>query len=232
MRRIDPSQIKIVINGNTVKPGSPDAPPIPDVRTFSQKLIFSGNFAREIQEAPAMMIRRLEGTPGEMPNGPTQRIAAPFTESRYLDLTQKKVIRVLEVKKDSVNSIYLAEDPFPMTNNWKETNKTRKVAGYTCQKATCHWKGEEYTIWYTTELPFTYSPITALMPAQGVVLLVESNNQSFKASGVAFSNIPETEVKPTLNAHKVSGQELDKLRDKAMADFHQRTFSNGPFNKQ
>jgi GLPGLI family protein len=231
MRRIDPSQMRIVIEGRTVAPGSPDAPQLPEVSTFAQKLVFSGNYAREVRDAPAMMIRRFEGTPGQAPINQTRQFSPPFTESRYLDLHQQKIVRVLEVKTDSLTSAYQAEEPFPVAKGWKDTGKTRKIAGYTCQRATSQHKGEEYTIWYTTELPFTYSPIPALTPAKGVVLQVESNNESFKALNIAFAEVPEKEIRPAPAATKVSPQELDKLREKAMADFRQKMFSQPMFDQ-
>jgi hypothetical protein len=227
MRRIDPSQMKIVINGQEVKPGSPEAPPdLPEVRTFSLKLVFSGNYAKEEHDEAAPIIRRLEAEPGSGVSARTTRLEPPFTERKYVDLSAQKYLEVLEIKKDGTTKAYWAEEPFRKASGWKETGQTRKIAGYACRKATCTWKDETYTIWYTTDLPFTYSPIKDLTPEKGVVLQLEGNEESFKATRVAAKAIPESEVKPPVQAEAVSRAQLTEIREKAMATFRQQLFSS------
>ncbi|HEX8528734.1 MAG TPA: hypothetical protein VF646_01880, partial [Cytophagales bacterium] len=172
MQKLDPSQFKIIRNGDVVQAGSADAPELPDAMTFALKLTFAGQFAREDTENNGPVIRRFEGSPGG-PGGPprgTVQLPPPFREKKYLDLAARKCIRVLEVPQDSLTRRYQAESDVPPPAGWQEGGKTRKIAGYTCRKATCPWKGDTYTIWYTTDLSFTYSPIAALTPPQGVVL--------------------------------------------------------------
>ena len=63
MRQIDRSQMRMVINGQEVRPGSPGAPEAPEgapeVMSFTQKLVFAGTMAKEERDRPQnMMIRR------------------------------------------------------------------------------------------------------------------------------------------------------------------------------
>jgi hypothetical protein len=224
MRKIDPSQIRIVRNGDVVQPGSPDAPEVPDVVPFTQTLTFAGQYGREEQENAGPVIRRFEGR-ADVSAGLPARLEPPFTEKNYLDLTEKRVIQVLEVKKDSATQRYRAEKPIAQPIGWQETGKTRKIAGYNCRKATCPWKGETYTLWYTTELDFTYSPIAALTPQKGVVLQVEGSSEGFTATRVERKSVAQAELQPTADARKVTPAELDELREKAQADFRQKMFS-------
>ncbi len=221
MRRIDPSQIRIVRNGDVVQPGSPDAPEVPDLFSFTQTLTFSGAYGREEQQNPGPVIRRFE-VGSDVSASQSVRLEPPFTEKNYLDLTDKKVIQVLEVKKDSATQRYRSEKPLSQPTGWQDTGKTRKIAGYNCRKATCPWKGETYTLWYTTDLAFTYSPIAALTPKQGVVLQVEGNGEGFTATRVEKKAVSEAELQPLPDAQTVTPAELDELRQKAQADFRQK----------
>ncbi len=247
MRRFDPSQVRMVINGQEVKPGDPlpngAAPPdMPDVITSSQRLFFAGTSGKEEQDRPGGMMRRMMGGPdggGGRPDGPgsgrgqTMRMEPPIRSVKYLDLATKKLIEVLEVKKDSLTKeYYRAESALATTaTDWKEADKTRKVAGYTCHKATATRKGQPYTIWYTTELPFTYSPVAELTPAQGVVLQIESDDESYKAQQVESMAVATADVTPPANTQLVPKEQLETIRRKAMADFRQKMMSSMPFSR-
>lgn len=227
-RKIDPSQMKIVINGEEVAPGTADVPDIPQVFNFSQQLFFAGKFAKEERENPGPVIRRFDGVLGG--GGPEQvmKLNAPFQEKRYLDLQSQKLIRTLQVKKDAETKTYQAEESLTKASGWQDSDKTRKIAGFTCRKATCPWKGETYTIWYTTDLGFTYSPIRELTPSKGVVLMVEGSTESFKATKVEGKPVNENELQPASGAQVVSVEEINDLREKAMADLRQQGFPGGP----
>jgi hypothetical protein len=225
-RKIDPSQMRIVINGEEVRPGSADAPDLPQVASFSQSLVFSGKYAREEREMPRPVIRTLDGGPGGPEHEQVMKMEPPMAEKRYLDLDNQKMIRILEVKKEKKS--YQAEEFFTRANGWKDSDKTRKISGYTCRKATCPWKGETYTIWYTTDLNFTYSPIRELTPPKGVVLIVEGSEESFKATKVDAKPVSLTDVQPPSGAEIVTVEELNDKRDKAMADFRQIMMPGGP----
>lgn len=226
MRKLDPSQIRVVVNGDVVQAGSPDAPAdLPDVISFSQKLVFANNAAKEVRDNPGPVVRRFVGTPGNAGPGEPVNIEPPFIENTMVDLAGKKYIRTLEIKKNGKAQIYQTDEAFKKPEGWKEAGKTKKIAGYTCKKATTNYKGETYTVWYTTDLDFTYSPINGLAPEKGVVLEIEGSGESFKATKVESKAIAETDVKHTTQAQVVSNAQYEDLRNKAQADFRQRMFS-------
>ena len=267
MRQIDPSQMRMVVNGQEVRPGSPGAPDapegMPDVISFTQKLVFSGTMAKEERDRPQnMTFRRREGGDGSTGSGSGQRpdgnrrMTPPFEQTTYLDLANRATIDVLTMKTDSASQTYRSERPMPNAENWQLSDKTKKIAGYLCHKATAtrqptrpirsgtspdsatsdrrnrpanRQSNETYTVWYTTDLPFTYSPVAGLTPEKGVVLQIESDSESFKATGVSTGAVAETAVQPPKDAKTVSPEEMNQLRRKAMADFRQKMMQNGGF---
>ena len=246
----------MVINGQEVRPGSagaPDAPEgMPEVISFTQKLVFAGGMAKEERDRPnnMMITRSIDGGSGRQGGGVARgtRMGAPFEQTTFLDLANRKRIEVMTIRKDSVSTMYRTERPMPKPEAWEESNKTKKIAGYTCKKATATMRlgrqmmggdgpptatapagePETFTIWYTTELPFTYSPVAALTPEKGVVLQIESDNQSYKATSVTAEAIAETMVAPPANAKVVSAEEMNELRRKEMANFRQRMMNSMP----
>ncbi|MBD2752778.1 GLPGLI family protein [Spirosoma validum] len=247
MRQIDFSQMRRVINGQEVRPGdASDAPEgAPEVVNFTQKLVFAGPMAKEERDRPQnMMFRRNMGDGGAAgQNGPGgggngsrpwrggngQRMTPPFEQTTFLDLANRQRIDVMTVKKDSVTSqTYRTERPLPAVTDWKEDSKTKKIAGYVCHKATATHRKMPYTIWYTTDLPITYSPVADLTPPKGVVLLIESDTESYKATNVSMEAIAEASVQPPKDAKTVTSEEMDQIRRKGMADMRQRMMQNMP----
>ena len=248
MRQIDRSQTRMVVNGQEVRPGSPGAPEppegMPDVMSFTQKLVFAGTMAKEERDRPGgnPMFRRqgADGAPdggaggnADRGNRPrTGRMNFPFEQQTYLDLASNKRIDVMTVKKDSVTSeTYRADRPLPAATDWQTSDKTKKIAGYVCHKATATHRKMPYTVWYTTDLPFTYSPVADLTPPKGVVLQIESDNESYKATGVSSEAVDATTVEPPKNAKAVTAEEMDQIRRKGMADFRQKMMQNRSFQR-
>ncbi|GAB2561270.1 GLPGLI family protein [Spirosoma aerophilum] len=245
MRQIDRSQMRMVINGQEVRPGSPGAPDapegMPEVMSFTQKLVFSGNMAKEERDRGqgGMMIRRMEVGPdgaGAGAGGGRPRnvnFTPPFEQQTFLDLANRQRIDVLTVRKDSTTKeVYRSEKPMPTAADWTAVDKTKKIAGYVCHKATATRRKETFTVWYTTDLPFTYSPVADLTPPKGVVLQIESDSESFKATGVSTETIAEAAVQPPKEAKSISSEEMEQIRRKGMADFRQRMMQNMPMRSQ
>ncbi|WP_152560091.1 GLPGLI family protein [Hymenobacter sp. IS2118] len=219
--RTDLSKVQLVINGQTVKPGSPDFPTdIPESRSFGMTLLFADGYAKEQREGGAMVMRTVEGGSGAAPQ--VTSLARPIEETLFLDLANRSSTTVLTVKQDNAATAYRTDAPIAPPANWTVTGQTKKIAGYTCRKATVPYKKETYTVWFTTDLPFTYSPVRDLTPERGVVLALESEQEQFRATKVTLQAVPAAEVQPSTAAQKVTAAELKDVREKALADFRQK----------
>ena len=221
-KRIDPNGIRVVVNGEVVKPGSPNYPAdIPETRTTGLTLAFAGNYAKETREGGATRTTA-SATNGLADIPQTTVLKSPFEETTYIDLPGRAVATVLTVTKDNATTAYRSSAPFAAPTGWTLTGQTRKIAGYTCRKATAPYQQETYAVWFTTELPFTYSPVRELMPEQGVVLQLEGKKEQYRAIRVDPKAVAETDVRPSGAAQPVTAAELKDLRAKAQADFRQR----------
>lgn len=59
--------------------------------------------------------------------------------------------------KDYVMGAYLIEGPMPVIN-WTISNDTATFGGLHCQKATGHFKGRDYIVWFCADLPVHTGP--------------------------------------------------------------------------
>lgn len=144
----------------------------------------------------------------------------------YVDLANKKYIQIFTKPSDSTKT-YFAEEDFTAPKDVKLTDKTKKIAGYNCKKATLTLRDETYTVWYTQELPFSYSPVNGLLPeGSGVVLAAESSNRSFTAKKVDLKPVDAAKISLPANAEKVSEEQLRDIRREEMQKFRGRQNGN------
>lgn len=144
----------------------------------------------------------------------------PFKNTTYIDLSKKQFLQVLETTGDKKESWFSAED-FKIAADFKDADKTKKIAGYTCKKATVKLKDEVLTIWYTTEIPLTFSPINGIVPpGGGVVLSAESSKRSIEAKKIEMKPVSPADVMPPATAEKLGEKELGDKRRQLMEKFH------------
>src|SRR6476646_10023153 len=109
-QRVDLSQVRIIVNGQQIKPGSPDFPAdIPESRSFGMTLSFAGTAAKEERENAGMVLRTVEGGPGGGGVPQQLNIPRPVQESTYLDLANRSSTTVLTVKKDETATTYRSD---------------------------------------------------------------------------------------------------------------------------
>ncbi|MBD2705488.1 GLPGLI family protein [Spirosoma sp. BT702] len=225
IRKFDPSGMRVVIGGEEVKPGDPNFPAeLPDARAFSLNVLFNDQYLKEEggQQSTGLRTMVSRPFPGGPGGPPPRNPGRPFDEQTYIDLSRQYVITLLTIGKDKEARTYRAEVAIPRRNDWHLTDQTKRVAGYTCRKATITYRNETYTAWITDELPFTYSPIRELTPNAGVILLVEGSREQFRATKVSPASGSANEVQPPAQAELISIQKLNDLREKAIADFQQQ----------
>jgi len=82
-----------------------------------------------------------------------RRVSAGSSTEYYQFPTAQKLI----TKDNLVMNTYLIEEPLPAIH-WKLNGDTTTFGGLHCQKATGHFKGRDYTVWFCPDLPVPTGP--------------------------------------------------------------------------
>lgn len=82
---------------------------------------------------------------------------------------------------------YILNEPYPELN-WKISNDTLTIGGYSCQKATVSFKGRAYTAWFSPELPFPFGP-WKLLGLPGLILYVADSRSEVVFQFVGFEKL-------------------------------------------
>lgn len=82
--------------------------------------------------------------------------------------------------------LYFIENA-PNKQNWQIKPDTKKIAGYSCQKASCLFAGRKYNAWFTKEIPVSDGPYK-FQGLPGLILEVrdEENHYSFVIRKIAW----------------------------------------------
>jgi hypothetical protein len=210
--------------------GGDDAPEIPDVITFKQTFTFSNNVGKITTERPdfgggragARQQRPGRDTSARGPRRGRMGMIGRGNNAQFVDLANKMYEQVFTTFGDDKKTYYTEED-FIISADAKPTGKTKKIAGYNCKKATIPLKDDTYTVWYTTELPFSFSPLNGLLPeSKAVVLSAEGSKRSFTAKNVSLKPVADAELSIPAGAEKVSQEQMRDIRRTEMEKLRQR----------
>ncbi|MBG6063489.1 GLPGLI family protein [Flavobacterium sp. CG_9.1] len=79
--------------------------------------------------------------------------------------------------------------------DWEITSETKNILGYTCQKAILRFRGRDYTVYFTTDIPYSDGP-WKFSGLPGMILEATSDDEA-----AAYSMIAEkVELKETTNS--------------------------------
>jgi len=98
--------------------------------------------------------RRMQEAMTSSPDGNIRldhKITASGSEY-YQFINYKKLVR-----KEKMMNSYIITDALPVIN-WQITGDKANFAELHCQKATCHFKGRDYTAWFCPDLPVRVGP--------------------------------------------------------------------------
>ncbi|MBV8254709.1 MAG: GLPGLI family protein [Chitinophaga sp.] len=237
-QRVDRERMARFQGGNGNNDNSAD---IPDVITLQQHFTFNNGMGKLTTDRPDFggngnfgggfggrrNGQRGDSTGQRRPGGPGQ--GGGFRGgmgNQLVDLQHKKYQNVFSTSGDD-RKTYFTEEDFIIASNVQTGDKTKKIAGYTCKKATVKLKEDTYTIWYTTELPFAYSPINGLLPdSNAVILAAEGSNRSFTAQKVTLKPVTDTDLTLPADAQKVTQEQLRDLRRVEMEKLRKRQQQN------
>lgn len=153
----------------------------------------------------------------------------------YSNLTKEDNIREMyftayeEVKY--IPQLYLIEDKVTKPN-WKIDDKnTKKIAGYTCTKATAYFRGSNITAYFAKDLPYSTGPYK-FFGLPGLILDVRVDGQDFKiwnAEEVTVDDKAVIDYKPNPKGKKeIKMEDFVKMNDEAQKKEDQEVLKNLP----
>lgn len=122
---------------------------------------------------------------------------------------------------EKYNSFYTETIP---VQNWQLCEENQEIAGYQCQKATCHFRGRDYTAWFTVEIPISQGP-WKFCGLPGLILKVYDDKQEYVYECVGVEQITDGYPIIRLDNFKVyqntTREKLDKLVKKITENYYQ-----------
>lgn len=131
-------------------------------------------------------------------------ILVPYTNEEIKTSSNEKIRNIFLNFNNSKYKITESIEPI----KWQIEKDVKKIAGYTCQKATCNFRGRKYMAWFTTDIPLSFGP-WKLHGLPGLILEAsdEKNQVNFKCESVStLANIseipfPQDGIKTTMNEY-------------------------------
>lgn len=100
-------------------------------------------------------------------------------------------------------------EPLPV-QDWSVSDETQTIAGYLCQKATCSFRGREYTAWFSMAIPVSNGP-WKLGGLPGLILKAYDNDKLYTFECVGLENHKQ---KFPVRMNKAFGQYMKTERKK------------------
>lgn len=111
-----------------------------------------------------------------------------WIEYQYSQITTKDGVltewATMPRELDSENLYYTENLPL---FNWQIGTETAIVCGYECIKATCHWRGRDFTAWFTPDIPVEYGP-WKFGGLPGLIMKVSDDDGIYVFEAVAVEN--------------------------------------------
>lgn len=145
----------------------------------------------------------------------TFRLSSPnFSNDQLFLLPREKRLALLDRIGESE---YQVDLKFPAID-WEIGDETKQVGGYECQQAKGSFGGRNYTVWFTSEIPFPYGP-WKLHGLPGLILEAEDSKQEVffrfqdfgKLEGIEISvSIPKEAIKTNPKAFEKAKEAFEK----------------------
>lgn len=122
-------------------------------------------------------------------------------------------------------------EPAPK-QDWQIKNETMTIVGYTCQKATCNFRGRNYTAWFTVDIPISQGP-WKFCGLPGLILKVHDDAKEyvFECVGIEQQKRPIILLDNYKTYRKTTRTELDKTLKRICENYYQITGMTNVVNK-
>ncbi len=127
--------------------------------------------------------------------------------AEFINFKNKEYLRAFK-KRGNDTTFYIAQ-PFKEAEGFQLTGKTKKILGYNSQEATATLRNGKVTLWFTKDLPFTFSPMNGLIPPDGgVVLDIQNNRMHYQATKLEAKQVEASVVTIPTPSSQVSREEV------------------------
>ena len=92
----------------------------------------------------------------------------------------------IDTNKSSEYKRFVTVEEIPKLK-WLLTKETQKKLGYTTYKALTTFRGKDYIVWFTPEIPFNYGP-WKLHGLPGLILKAETDSFEFEAKRILLNS--------------------------------------------
>lgn len=118
---------------------------------------------------------------------------------------------------------YAIEDNDPVID-WQILRDTARIEGYACQKATGSFRGRDYTVWFTTDLPYNAGP-WKLQGLPGLILkAVDARSQvMFLCKSIETEVQGHPVLQPPPQAIATSQKDFDRM----VTAYHEQRITSG-----
>jgi GLPGLI family protein len=112
------------------------------------------------------------------------------------DTTKTSIFRTI------MNTNYILIDTVAKLNKWVIAEDTLTFMGYKCQKAIINYKQENYTAWFTTQLPYNAGP-DVFRGLPGLILKICNQSETLGFEATEIHN-PYKGIVPKFNSNGVT----------------------------
>jgi GLPGLI family protein len=129
-------------------------------------------------------------------------------DALYKDFSNQK----MNNEKSLGQTLYNIEEDLPVIK-WQLWPEQKVIKDFPCQKATARYKGRDYTVWFTSQLPFPTGP-WKLGGLPGLILEAYDTKREIVFTCNSFYPIFEgiNPLTPAVNAKTVSVEEFRKTK--------------------
>jgi len=144
-----------------------------------------------------------------------------YSYSEYIkDFSKNVLTESLRVPQSGLKDCQYTEN-MPV-QNWKISNDTLTVAGYLCQKATCTFRGRNYTAWFAMDIPIQNGP-WKFGGLPGLILKVYDNDKLYVFECTRIEKLIKKysiTIFDSKNYVKTDRLKLNELIKRMYEDFH------------
>lgn len=158
--------------------------------------------------------RRMEEVASPQPDGTvrTDRRGFGSRVEYYQNLKEKKMDRVDWLPMTD----FLISDVLPAIS-WKISTDTASFGGLRCQKATGHFRGRDYIVWFCPDLPLHAGP-WKLNGLPGVIVEAYDSKNDVRFSCDGIEKIDPTVIQAPGNGVKITDKEFARLQETLRKD--------------